>query len=197
MEYERYKSLRRLNSNFPPTQQRTMEYKSQRRPNSIFPPTQQRTMEYERYKSLRRPNSSCPPRLSVLFKTKLQVFLKKIAKHQEDPSIWKLFDYMESCCTLEEKNTLAGNVPVKFWEECVTKRKPPLISTNYPLKPFFYVEIWERLAETHVIRTWGTFCVKGESGRACWKKESGNWSRNSRKSAAWRVIAPLQLCGRF
>ena len=105
MEYERYKSLRGSNSNFPPTQQRTMEYKSQRRPNSIFPPTQQRTMEYERYKSLRRPNSSCPPRLSVLFKTKLQVFLKKIAKHQEDPSIWKLFDYMESCCTLEKNHT--------------------------------------------------------------------------------------------
>ena len=85
MEYERYKSLRRLNSNFPPTQQRTMEYKSQRRPNSIFPPTQLRTMEYERYKRLRRPNSSCPPRLSVLFKTKLQVFLKKIEKTPKRP----------------------------------------------------------------------------------------------------------------
>ena len=85
---------------------------------------------------------------------------------------------MESCCTLEKKHTVrkrSGEI-LRGMQciLCIIKRKPSLISTNYPFKTRQLKHVLlngERLAEsleeTHVIRTWATFCVKGESGRAC------------------------------
>ena len=174
----KYKSLKRPNSNFPSNKPENNGARKYKRPNSIFPPTQQRTMEYERYESLRRPNSSCPPRLSLLFKTKLQVFFKQNRQRPRRPKYLETFRLHGILLHIRKKHTVRKRSS-DIWRGmqcilCIIKRKPSLISTNYPFKTRQLKHVLlngERLAEsleeTHVIRTWETFCVKGESGRAC------------------------------
>ena len=131
-------------------------------------------MEYERYKSLRRPNSSCPPRLSVLFKTKLQVFLKKIAKHQEDPSIWKLFDYMESCCTLEKNHTgRKRSSEILRGMNYQTETSSDLHQLPFKTRQLWHVLLLRRIMRKASEFSWRNTCYQNLGDFLC---ERGKWS---------------------